>query len=301
MDEYIALSEAVAEALEKGAPIVALESAGTFSAFPYPKNLEIVNNLEKLITDNGAVPAMIAVLDGKICAGLDDTQKAFVAQNVKSMAKTSRRDLPVLLAKGLNGVTTVSAAMMAAQMVGIKVFATGGIGGVHRGAETTMDISADLDEFNASKVITVCSGAKAILDLKLTLEYLETIGVSVIGFRTDELPAYYTRTSGLKVDYRIDDVKEIAETFRIKEKLGIAGGLLVTNPVPEQYSLDAEALNKAIDDAVKDSVKDGVTGKEVTPYIINKIKGVLGEKANTAHEQLEYSNAVVAAEIACEL
>ena len=233
MNKHLLISEEVQKALAEGKPVVALESTIISHGMPYPENVETALKVEKTVRDAGAVPATIAVLGGKLCAGLTEAQIEYLGKLGTKALKASRRDLPVLVSKKLDGATTVAATMIIAALAGIPVFATGGVGGVHRGAELTMDISADLDELAETAVVVVCAGCKSILDLKLTLEYLETRGVPVIGYGTDELPAFYTRKSGLKVDYRLDTPEEIAAAFDAKRAMGLAGGMLVTNPIPE--------------------------------------------------------------------
>ena len=238
MNQYLDINPEVAEALAAGKPVVALESTIISHGMPYPQNVETALNVEKIIRENGATPATIAIIGGRLKVGLTAEEIDYLGKTGTRVTKASRRDLAVLVSKGMDGATTVTTTMMIAAMAGIRVFATGGIGGVHRGAETTMDISADLEELANTPVVVVCAGAKAILDLKLTLEYLETHGVPVIGFGTEELPAFYSRHSGLKVDYRMDTPEECAEAFHVQQMLGMKGGMLVTNPIPEEYSMD---------------------------------------------------------------
>ncbi|MBQ5442391.1 MAG: pseudouridine-5'-phosphate glycosidase, partial [Oscillospiraceae bacterium] len=234
---YLDIAPEVEAALKAGKPVVALESTIISHGMPYPQNVETALNVEKILRQNGAVPATIAVIGGRLKAGLTPEEIDYLGRTGTKIAKASRRDLPVLVAKGADGATTVTTTMMIAAMAGIRVFATGGIGGVHRGAETTMDISADLEELAETPVMVICAGAKSILDLGLTLEYLETKGVTVIGYGTDELPAFYTRKSGFGVDYRLDTPAELAAAFHAKRVMGLRGGMLVTNPIPEEYSM----------------------------------------------------------------
>ena len=238
MNKYLDISPEVKQALEEGKPVVALESTIISHGMPYPKNVETALLVEQTIRDNGAVPATIAVIGGRLKAGLTKEEIEYLGKTGRGVAKASRRDLPALVARGADGATTVTTTMIIAHMAGISIFATGGIGGVHRGAETTMDISADLEELAKTPVMVVCAGAKSILDLGLTLEYLETKGVPVIGFGTEELPAFYTRRSGFGVDYRVDSAEELAAFFRAQRELGYPGGMLVTNPIPEEYAMD---------------------------------------------------------------
>ena len=253
LNPYLDIAPEVKAALDAGRPVVALESTIISHGMPYPQNVETALNVERIIRENGAVPATIAIIGGRLKAGLSEEEITYLGKKGYDVIKASRRDLPVLVARGDDGATTVATTMIIAEMVGIRVFATGGIGGVHRGAETTMDISADLEELAQTGVLVVCAGAKSILDLGLTLEYLETKGVPVIGYGTEELPAFYTRKSGFNVDYRLDSPESIAASFRAKTDMGLKGGMLVTNPIPEQYSMDPDVINKAIDDAVEEA------------------------------------------------
>ena len=259
---YLDVNPEVAAAVAAGKPVVALESTIISHGMPYPQNVETALNVERIIRENGAVPATIAIIGGRLKAGLTAEEIEYFGKKGQAIAKASRRDLAVLCARGQDGATTVTTTMMIAHMAGIKIFATGGIGGVHRGAETTMDISADLEELGQTPVMVVCAGAKSILDLGLTLEYLETKGVPVIGFGTDELPAFYTRKSGFGVDYRIDTPKELAAAFKAQNDLGLQGGMLVTNPIPEEYAMPLETINAAIEQALKECTEKGIHGKE---------------------------------------
>ena len=296
--DFISLSPEVEKAIRKGLPIVAMESTIISHGMPYPQNVETALNCQRICRENGAVPATCAVIGGRLCAGLTDEQIDYLGREGHKVTKASRRDLPMLVAKGMDGATTVAATMITAAAAGIRVFATGGIGGVHRGAETTMDISADLEELAETPVCVVCAGAKSILDLNLTMEYLETKGVPVIGFGTDELPAFYTRKSGIPVPWRSDDPKEIADAIRASEQLGYPGGMLVVNPIPEEYSMDADVINKAIDDAVREANAQGIRGKETTPFLLAKIKDITGGSSLAANIQLVYNNVRLAAKIA---
>ncbi len=299
--DFISLSPEVEKAIRKGLPIVAMESTIISHGMPYPQNVETALNCQRICRENGAVPATCAVIGGRLCAGLTDEQIDYLGREGHKVTKASRRDLPMLVAKGMDGATTVAATMITAAAAGIRVFATGGIGGVHRGAETTMDISADLEELAETPVCVVCAGAKSILDLNLTMEYLETKGVPVIGFGTDELPAFYTRKSGIPVPWRSDDPKEIADAIRASEQLGYPGGMLVVNPIPEEYSMDADVINKAIDDAVREANAQGIRGKETTPFLLAKIKDITGGSSLAANIQLVYNNVRLAAKIAANL
>ena len=298
MNNYLEISPEVKSALAEGRPVVALESTIISHGMPYPQNVETAMNVEKIVRENGAVPATIAIIGGKLKAGLSADEIEYLGKKGYDVTKASRRDLPVLVARGEDGATTVATTMIIAAMAGIKVFATGGIGGVHRGAEVTMDISADLEELARTPVLVVCAGAKSILDLGLTLEYLETKGVPVIGYGTEELPAFYTRKSGFGVDYRLDTPDEIAAAFRAKLEMGLAGGMLVTNPIPEPYSMDPDVINKAIDEAVAEANAKGVRGKQTTPFLLAKIKDITGGDSLVSNIRLVYNNAALAAQVA---
>lgn len=301
MNKYLSLSPEVAQALQQGKPVVALESTIISHGMPYPQNVETALKVEQTIRDNGAVPATIAIINGKLKAGCTPEEIEYLGKKGQAVTKASRRDLPVLIARGEDGATTVTTTMIIAAMAGIQVFATGGIGGVHRGAETTMDISADLEELAQTPVMVICAGAKSILDLGLTLEYLETKGVPVIGYQTDELPAFYTRHSGFNVDYRIDSPEELAATFKAKLDMGLKGGMLVTNPIPEQYSMPADVINKAIDQAIEESKQRGIHGKQTTPFLLAKVKELTGGDSLASNIQLVLNNARLAAKTATAL
>ena len=298
MNPYLDVNPAVAQALAAGKPVVALESTIISHGMPYPQNVETALKVEEIIRQNGAVPATIAILGGRLKAGLSPAEIEYLGKQGQKVTKASRRDLSVLVAQGADGATTVATTMMIAHMAGIKLFATGGIGGVHRGAETTMDISADLEELGQTDVMVVCAGAKAILDLKLTLEYLETKGVPVLGYQTQELPAFYTRTSGLKVDYQVDSPEMLAKILKTQHDLGLHGGILVTNPIPEQYSMDADAINAVIDQAIAEAQEKGIHGKETTPFLLAKVKEITGGDSLEANIQLVFNNAKLAAQTA---
>ncbi len=301
MNKYLEVSKEVQEALAAGKPVVALESTIISHGMPYPQNVETALNVERIIRENGAIPATIAIIGGKLKAGLSAEEIEYLGKKGQAVTKASRRDLPVLIARGDDGATTVATTMIIAAMAGIKVFATGGIGGVHRGAEVTMDISADLEELAQTPVLVVCAGAKSILDLGLTLEYLETKGVPVIGYGTDELPAFYTRVSGFGVDYRLDTPDEVAAAFRAKLDMGLKGGMLVTNPIPEEYSMDPAVINKAIDEAVAEANALGIKGKQTTPFLLAKIKDITGGDSLASNIRLVYNNAALAAQVAGKL
>ena len=301
MNKYLDLAPEVAEALENGRPVVALESTIISHGMPYPKNVETAMLVEKTIRDNGAVPATIAVIGGRLKAGLSREEIEYLGKAGRAVAKASRRDLAALVAAGKDGATTVTTTMIIAHMAGIDIFATGGIGGVHRGAETTMDISADLEELGSTPVMVVCAGAKSILDLGLTLEYLETKGVPVIGYGTDELPAFYTRQSGFGVDYRADSPAQLASMFSAQKELGMKGGMLVTNPIPEEYAMDKAVIDAAIEQALRESVEQGVHGKETTPSLLARVVELTGGSSLESNIQLVLNNATLAAKTAVEL
>ena len=301
MNNYLEISPEVQAALAEGKPVVALESTIISHGMPYPQNVETAMNVEQIVRQNGAVPATIAIIGGKLKAGLSADEIEYLGKKGYAVTKASRRDLPVLVARGEDGATTVATTMIIAAMAGIKVFATGGIGGVHRGAEVTMDISADLEELARTPVLVVCAGAKSILDLGLTLEYLETKGVPVIGYGTEELPAFYTRKSGFGVDYRLDTPEEVAAAFRAKLEMDLGGGMLVTNPIPEQYSMDPDVINKAIDQAVAEANAQGIHGKAITPFLLARIKDLTGGDSLDSNIQLVLNNARLAAQTAIAL
>ncbi len=298
MNKYLDISREVKEALDSGKSVVALESTIISHGMPYPRNVETALNVEKIIRENGAVPATIAIIGGRLKCGLTPEEIEYFGKKGREIAKASRRDIAALCARGEDGATTVTTTMMIAHMAGVRFFATGGIGGVHRGAETTMDISADLEELANTPVTVICAGAKAILDLGLTLEYLETHGVPVIGYGTKELPAFYSRHSGFSVDYRCDTPEEIAGIFYAQTQMGLKGGMLVTNPIPEEYAMDDKAINSAIDQAVAESVEQGIKGKEITPFLLARVAELTGGDSLDSNIQLVYNNARLAAKIA---
>ena len=269
--QYLKISDEVKNAIENNFPVVALESTIISHGMPYPKNAETAIQCEQIIRDNGAVPATIAIIKGVLCVGLSKDEIEYVAKTGHDVVKVSRRDIPVVVAKKLDGATTVAATLFIASLAGIKVFATGGIGGVHRGAEVSMDISADLDELGSTSVAVVCAGAKAILDLPKTMEYLETMGVPVLGYKSSELGAFYSRESGLKVDYEMNSALDIAKAIKVKRDLNLKGGVLISNPIKEEDSYPSEEINKVIDEAIKDSIKENIVGKESTPFLLKRI------------------------------
>ncbi|WJQ01952.1 pseudouridine-5'-phosphate glycosidase [Geobacillus stearothermophilus] len=300
MNDFLVFSEEVAQAKAEKKPIVALESTIISHGMPYPENVQTAKAVEQIIRDRGAVPATIAIIDGKIKIGLTDEELEFFGTS-NNIEKVSRRDLPYVVAMKKHGATTVAGTMICAQMAGIRVFATGGIGGVHRGAEQTMDISADLQELSRTNVAVVCAGAKSILDLGLTLEYLETHGVPVIGYQTDVLPAFYSRTSPFRVDYRLDSVEEIAQFIETKWKLGLNGGVVIANPVPKEEELEESYITAIIEQALNEAEKQHITGKAVTPFLLDRVKTLTGGKSLKANIALVKNNAAMAADLAREL
>ena len=300
MKKYLDINPEVKTALEQGKPVVALESTIISHGMPYPKNVETALNVEKIIRDNGAVPATIAILSGKLKVGLTEKEIEYLGK-ATNVIKASRRDIPYIVSKKLDGATTVASTMIVASLAGIKVFATGGIGGVHRGATETFDISADLEELANTNVAVVCAGAKSILDIGLTLEYLETHGVPVVGYQTEEMPAFYTRKSGYKVDYKLDTPEEIAKMLKAKWDLGLNGGMVVANPIEEQYQMDYDIITDAINKAVKQADENGIKGKDTTPFLLAKVKEITGGDSLESNIMLVYNNASLGAKIAVEL
>ncbi len=301
LEQFLDVAPEVAEAVKNNKPVVALESTIISHGMPYPQNVETALNVEQVIRDNGAIPATTAIIGGRLKAGLSKEEIEYLGKTGQGVTKVSRRDIPVIVAKGMDGASTVATTMVIAAMAGVRIFATGGVGGVHRGAQQTFDISADLEELAHTPVTVVCAGAKAILDLPLTLEYLETQGVPVLGYQTEELPAFYTRKSGLSVDYRIDTPEELAKVIHVKQELGLQGGILVTNPIPEEYSMDPDTINRAIDQAVEESKQQGIHGKDTTPFLLARVKDITGGDSLDSNIQLVYNNARVAAQTAVEL
>ena len=292
----IKINPEVLKAIEENKPVVALESTIISHGMPYPRNVETALMVEQVIRDHGAIPATVGVIDGVPVVGMTPEEIEEFGKR-KGVLKVSRRDLPVVYAKKAWAATTVAATMIIAAEAGIKLFVTGGIGGVHRGAQETMDISADLQELAKTNVTVVCAGAKAILDLPLTLEYLETMGVPVLGFKTDELPAFYTAHSGLKVDYKIESAKEAAQIMYEKELHQLQGGILITNPIPEEYSMDKEVIDNAISKALIMMEEEGIKGKETTPFLLKTIVELTGGDSLESNIKLVLNNAAVGAEI----
>ncbi|SEF96627.1 pseudouridine-5'-phosphate glycosidase [Caloramator fervidus] len=301
MVDYLEIGKEVAKALRLGDPVVALESTIISHGMPYPENVETALNVEKIIRENGAIPATIAIINGRLKVGLSLDEIEYIGKKGREIIKVSRRDIPFVVSKKLDGATTVASTMIISALAGIKVFATGGIGGVHREAYKTFDISADLQELANTNVAVVCAGAKSILDIGLTLEYLETFGVPVVGYKTDEFPAFYTRKSGFKLDFSIDSVQELAKFISVKWELGLKGGVVIANPIPEEYEMDYETINKAIEDALKEAEESKIKGKEITPFLLEKIKEITQGKSLEANIQLVYNNARLAANLSKEL
>lgn len=299
-NRYLEIHPEVEKAIKEGKPVVALESTIISHGMPYPQNVETAIKVEEIVRENGAIPATIGIIKGKLKVGLSNKEIEYMGK-AKNVLKVSRRDIPFIIAKKLDGATTVASTMIISALAGIKVFVTGGIGGVHRGAQETFDISADLMELAKTNVAVVCAGAKSILDIGLTLEYLETHGVPVVGYKTDEFPAFYTRKSGFKVDYRVDTACELARAIKAKWDLKLKGGLVVGNPIPEEYEMDYETINKAINDAIIEANEKGIKGKDTTPFLLSKIKQITEGKSLESNIQLVYNNAVVGSKLAVEL
>ena len=297
MKELIVYSEEVNNAMSCGVPVVALESTIIAHGMPYPENVNTAKRLGNIIRDAGCVPAIVAISEGKVCVGIDDVLLERIAKE-KGVLKVSRRDIPIAIASKALGATTVSGTLVIAHAAGIKVFVTGGIGGAHRGAETSMDVSSDLEELAISDVAVVSAGVKAILDLPKTLEILETKGVPVVGYKTDELPAFYTRTSGLKLVARADTVDEVACIMKSKWDLGISGSVLIANPIPQEFEADSKVINAAIENALVRANKEGIAGKEITPFILSLVSEATGGDSLAANVALVENNARLGAQIA---
>ena len=295
--KYLEIAPEVSKALANGEPVVALESTIISHGMPYPQNVETALKVEEIVRENGAIPATTAIIGGKLKCGLKKEEIEYLGKKGLEVTKCSRRDIPMAIARGFDGATTVATTMIIAHMAGVSIFATGGIGGVHRGAQETMDISADLEELANTPVMVVCAGAKAILDIPLTLEYLETKGVPILGYQTDKLPAFYTRESEFKVDYRVDSPEEAARAFEAQRGAGLHTGMLMANPIPEKFSMDEDIINKAINEAVKEAEEKGIKGKESTPFLLSKVKDIPGGSSLDANIELVFNNAKVAAQI----
>ena len=295
--KYLDVRNDIKEAIEANKPVVALESTILSHGMPYPENLEFARNVEKIIKEEGAVPATIAIIGGKIKVGLSDEELEIMCK-AENVGKVSRRDLPIYISTGKTGATTVTTTMIGAAMAGIKFFATGGLGGVHREAQQTFDISADLQELAHTSVAVICAGAKAILDLNLTMEYLETFGVPVLGLRTDYLPAFYSKSAGLKLDYNCKDEKEVAAIVKAKWEMGLDGGVVIGNPIPDEYAMPNEEINVYIEKALQMCKEKGIKGKDTTPFLLATVKDLTGGDSLKANLELAYNNARAAAKIA---
>ena len=301
LNQHLDIKEDVKQTLLNNGPVVALESTIISHGMPYPQNVETALKMEEIIRENGAVPATIAILNGKLKVGLTNEEIDYLGRKGLDAIKTSRRDIPFIVERKQDGATTVASTMIIANMAGIKIFATGGIGGVHRGALETFDISADLQELANTDVTVVCAGAKSILDIGLTLEYLETYGVPVVGYQTNELPAFYTRKSGFEVNYRVDSVKELAAIIKTKSNIALKGGMVVANPIPEEYQMNHNTIETAIYEALSEADAKGIKGKDCTPFLLGKVKDVTGGASLDANIQLVYNNGRVAAQLAKQL
>jgi pseudouridine-5'-phosphate glycosidase len=300
MKKFIDYSEEVKKAIGMNKPLVALESTIISHGMPYPKNVETALMCEDVVRKNGAVPATIAIIKGRIKIGLTHEEIEYLA-NAKGILKMSRRDIPAVIAQNQDGAATVAATMIIANLAGIKIFATGGIGGVHRNAQNTFDISADLQELGKTSVAVICAGVKSILDIGLTLEYLETLGVPILGYKTEIFPAFYTDDSGYKVDYPVNGAVHAAQILRTKWELGLNGGVVIANPIPSEYSMDKEYIDSVIKKAISQAELKGIKGKEITPFLLESIKDITKGESLSANIELVLNNAKVAAMIACEL
>ena len=299
-NEYLSITPEIEQAIKEGKPVVALESTILSHGMPFPQNVEFAHKVEEIVRGEGAVPATTAIIGGKLKVGLTSEELDIMCK-AENVVKVSRRDVAVYLAAGKTGATTVATTMMIAEMAGIKVFATGGIGGVHRGAQETMDISADLQELANTKVAVVCAGAKSLLDIGLTLEYLETFGVPVLGLRTEDFPAFYCRTSGYKLDYNAENEAEIAKIVKTKWDLGLKGGFVIGNPIPEEYALDYNEMEKVIVKALELAKEQGIRGKDTTPFLLSHIKDMTEGVSFASNLQLAYNNARAASKISVAL
>ncbi|MFI0399348.1 MAG: pseudouridine-5'-phosphate glycosidase [Thiolinea sp.] len=301
---YLDIHPEVAASLAANKPIVALESTIISHGMPYPQNVETALKVEREVRNHGAIPATIAIINGRLKAGLSSDEIEELGKGGHSISKVSRRDLPFMVAQGKTGATTVASTMIIAAMAGIRVFATGGIGGVHRGAEISFDVSADLQELAQTPVAVVCAGAKSILDLGLTLEYLETHGVPVIGYQTAQLPAFFTRGSQFNVDYRLDDAASIAQVMRAKWAMDLKGGMVIANPIPEQYAMPNEIIDAAIEQALAEATAQNISGKQATPFLLARVCELTGGNSLASNIQLVLNNSRLASAIAsayCQL
>ena len=296
--KYLDINSNIKKALEEKRPVVALESTIISHGMPFPQNVETALKVEDIVRTNGAVPASIAIINGKFKVGLTKDEIEYLGRSGQKIVKASRRDIPYLISKKVDGATTVASTMIGAEMAGIKIFATGGIGGVHRGAQKSFDISADFQELAQTNVAVICAGVKSILDLGLTLEYLETHGVPVLGYKTKELPAFYTQKSGFEVDYQMNSDTEIAHFLKVKWEMNLKGGVVIANPIPTEFQLDYDSINEIINNAILESKDKGIKGKEITPFLLAKVKELTHGKSLEANVQLVYNNAKLAAKIA---
>jgi len=299
--KYLDINSNIKKALAEKRPVVALESTIISHGMPFPQNVETALKVEEIVRTTGAIPATIAIINGKFKVGLAKDEIEYLGRSGKKIIKASRRDIPYLISKKEDGATTVASTMIAAQMAGIKIFATGGIGGVHRGAEQSFDISADLQELAHTDVAVVCAGVKSVLDLGLTLEYLETYGVPVLGYKTKELPAFYTQKSGFEVDYQLNTANQIAKFLKVKWEMNLKGGVVIANPIPTEFQLDYNSINEIIHSAILESEDNGIKGKETTPFLLDKVKELTYGKSLEANVQLVFNNAKLAAQIATHL
>ena len=300
MHQYLDIHADVRDALENGRPVVALESTIICHGMPYPKNVATAKRVETVVRDNGATPATIAILEGRLKVGVDESEIEYLGNNGQQITKSSRRDIPFVVSRGEDGATTVASTMIIAAMAGIRVMATGGIGGVHRGAQHSMDISADLEELSRTNIAVVCAGIKSVLDIGRTLEYLETIGVPVVGYQTDTVPAFYARSSDYPVDYRVDDANAAAAALQAKYDIGIDGAVVVTNPVPAEHAMEREEIDGIIDAAIAEMNERGITGKKTTPFLLARIAERTEGRSLNANIELVLNNAKLAAQIAVD-
>lgn len=298
MEQYIEYSHEVAEALKNNKPVIAIETGGTFEGIPYPDNVETALKVMEAVRKEGAAAAYISIMAGKIKVGMSDAELEDFGKRRGTMPKASKREIPLILAKGEYGVMTLAATMVVADIANIPVVSGGGMGGVHRGAEVTMDISSDLEEIAERNVIVVCSGAKSILDLNLTMEYLETKSVATVGYKTDEMPAYMAIESGIKLPCKMETVEEVAKAYRIKNELGIKTGMILMNPISKEYAVDAAQMNEAINEAIENSKKDNIKGKAITGYLMKYVKNIMGSDSMDAQKNMIIENAALAAHVA---
>jgi pseudouridine-5'-phosphate glycosidase len=298
IEKYLNIKPEILEAIKNGKPVVALESTIISHGMPYPQNVETAIEVENIVRKNGAVPATIAIIGGKLKAGLNTKELDYLGKAGHKVTKVSRRDIPFITAAGKDGATTVASTMIIASMANIKFFATGGIGGVHRGAQNTFDISADLQELAKTDVAVFCAGVKSILDIGLTLEYLETNGVPVIGYKTRQMPAFYTPKSGFEVDYELNTPDEIARALKAKWELNLCGGIVIAAPIPEVFAMDDQVISNAINKALKELEEKGIKGKESTPFLLARVAEITGGESLASNIRLVYNNAELAAKTA---